>query len=145
MATETFQIESTLDQSEAFARLVDLSQVGEWDHGVTNARLVGGEPATTGARYEVTVNGFDGSPTVAVYELTAVDTPRSFTMVGSHDDFRADDTITIHPTDGGCVVDYSAGLVLLGDNPPLSEEQLGRQFAKIVAVPRAGLERFLNP
>lgn len=144
VATETFQIESNLEPSEAFGRLVDLLQVGEWDRGVTSPRLIDGEPATAGARYEVTVTGFDGSPTTVVYELTAVDAPRSFTMVGSHDDFRADDTITIRPTDGGCLVDYRAGLVLLGDAPPLSEEQLGRQFGKIVAVPRAGLEHFLN-
>ncbi len=145
MATETFQIESNLDPIAAFGRLVDLLQVSEWDPGVTNPRLIDGEPATTGARYEVTVTGFDGSPTIAMYELTVVDAPRSFTMVGSHAGFRADDTITIQPTDGGCLVDYRAGLVLLGDHPPLTEEQLVRQFAKIVAVPRAGLESFLNP
>ncbi len=145
MATESFQITSHLAPSAAFALVVDLLRVSEWDRGVTNPRLVAGEPATAGARYEVTVTGFDGSPTTAVYELTAVDAPSSFTMVGSHPSFRAEDTITIRPSGDGCLVDYEAGLVLLGAGPPLSEEQLGRQFAKIVAVPKAGLERFLNP
>ncbi len=53
MATETFQIESTLDQSEAFGRLVDLSQVSEWDHGVmdcTTGRRRAGNHRTRGTR-----------------------------------------------------------------------------------------------
>ena len=85
------------------------------------------------------------APTTASYELTAVDAPFTFTMVGAHESFRADDTVTVHTTSTGCRVRYDAGLVLLGENPPLTEEQLDRQFAKIVAVPRAGLTRFLGP
>ncbi len=40
---------------------------------------------------------------------------------------------------------YDAGLVLLGDEPPMSDAQLAVAFANIVAVPRSGLEAFLNP
>ena len=58
-----------------------------------------------------------------------------FTMVGRHADFRADDTVTIEPTADGCRVRYDAGLVLLGEDPPLSEDQLERLFSSIVAVP----------
>ncbi len=145
MANESFVIESTLPAADAFALVVDLSKVNEWDHGVSNSRHVDGEPGAVGARYEVTVTGFDGQPTTASYELTAVDAPGSFTMVGSHEQFRADDRITFEATDSGCRVTYEAGLVLLGDNPPVTDVQLDEIFASIAAVPRAGLTTFLNP
>ncbi len=145
MANETFIIDSTLSPEAAFGLVIDLLRVGEWDRGIRDSRLVGGEPGSVGARYEVTVRGFDGTPTTAVYELVAVDAPRSFTMVGRHPDFRADDTVTVEPTGRGCSVTYDAALVLLGDHPPLTEEQLAETFAAIVDVPRTGLASFLNP
>lgn len=145
MANESFVIDSTLSAADAFALVVDLSKVNEWDRGVSDARHVDGEPGAVGATYDVTVTGFDGKPTTASYELTAVDAPNSFTMVGSHADFQADDTITFETCEAGCRVSYEAGLVLLGDNPPVTEAQLEGIFASIAAVPRAGLKQFLNP
>jgi len=145
MATESFVIDSTLSVADAFALVVDLSKVNEWDRGVRDARHVEGEPATVGARYDVTVTGFDGKPTTASYVLTAVDAPNSFTMVGSHPQFQADDTITFESTDTGCRVSYDAGLVLLGDDRPVTDAQLEEIFSSIAAVPRAGLQEFLNP
>lgn len=145
MAAETFIIESSLTTDVAFDLMIDLLRVGEWDRGIRDSRLVEGKPGTIGARYEVTVRGFDGELTTAIYELVAVDAPRSFTMVGTHRDFRADDTVTLEPTRGGCSVTYDAALVLLGDEPPLTEEQLAETFATIVDVPRTGLATFLNP
>ncbi len=145
MATETFVVQSALSPEDAFVRVVDLLRVSEWDPGVRSPRLIGGEPGCVGASYEVSVMGFDGGPTTATYELTAVDAPRSFTMVGSHPDFRADDTVTVEPAANGCRVTYDAGLVLLGDRPPLSEAQLDEAFTAIVAVPQKGLTSFLNP
>lgn len=145
MASQSFVIESTLSVADAFALVVDLTKVNEWDRGVRDARHVDGDPATAGAKYEVTVTGFDGKPTTATYELTAVDAPSSFTMVGSHPQFQADDTITFEPSASGCSVGYDAGLVLRGENPPVSEAQLEEIFASIAAVPQAGLQDFLNP
>lgn len=145
MATESFVIESALSAAEAFALVIDLTKVNEWDRGVRNARHVGGEPGVVGATYEVTVTGFDGQPTTASYEITAVDAPTSFTMVGSHPQFRADDTITFEEASDGCRVSYDAGLVLLGDDRPMTDEQLDALFASIAAVPQAGLREFLNP
>lgn len=145
MATESFGIESALSAADAFAMVVDLTRVNEWDHGVRDARHVGGEPGTVGATYDVTVTGFDGQPTTVTYELTAVDAPSSFTMVGRHPLFRADDTITFADRNDGCQVGYDASLVLLGDNPPVSDEDLSKIFSALVEVPRSGLLGFLNP
>ncbi len=144
MATETFEIDSPLSPEAALERMIDLTRSPEWDHGIRDCRMVGGEFGSVGARYELTVTGFDGQPTTAVYEITEVRPGIGFTMVGHHPDFRADDTVTIEPTADGCRVRYDAGLVLLGEDPPLSEDQLGRLFSSIVAVPREGLRSFLG-
>jgi len=125
--------------------MIDLSRVPEWDRGIHASRRTRGEPGSIGARYEVTLAGFDRELTTAVYELTAVDVGRSFTIVGIHPEFRADDTVTIEPTKGGCRVTYAAGLTVLADPPPLDAAQLAETFAKLVAIVRNGLERFLNP
>lgn len=145
MATENFVIESKLSIEAAFDLAIDLSLVPQWDRGIIESHLVHGGQASVGARYEITLTGFDGQPTVAVYEITAVDTNRSFTMVGKHPDFQADDTLTFETTDNGCVVTYDAGLVLLGEEPPVTEAELDTLFASLVAVPREGLASFLNP
>lgn len=145
MAAETFVIDSHLPPEEAFARVIDLRRVGEWDRGIRASRLVDGHPGSLGAQYEVTVTGFDGRPTTMVYELTSVDAPNTFTMVGTHPAFRAEDTVTFEPASVGSRVTYDASLVLLGDEPPMNEAQLDDTFAKVVAVPRAGLASFLNP
>ncbi len=145
MATQDFTIASILNPAEAFALLIDLTNVPAWDSGVTDATLADGAPGMVGARYDVSLIGFDRQPTTAVYELTEVRSPHSFTMVGRHPDFEAADTVTCEPADGGCRVTYNAGLRLLGDTPPLSDEQLDVMFAKLVDTPRSGLARFLNP
>ena len=145
MAAETFVIDSTLLRDAAFAQVVDLQRVGEWDRGIRTSRLVDGDAGSIGARYEVTVTGFDGEPTTVIYELTSVDAPSTFTMVGTHPEFRAEDTVTFEPVSGGTRVTYDASLILLGDDPPMSDAQLTDTFAKIVAVPRSGLTSFLNP
>lgn len=144
MASEFFEIESPLPAAEAFAMVIDLTRVNEWDRGVRDAKHVGGVAGEVGATFEVTVTGFDGQPTTATYELTAVDAPHSFTMVGRHPQFQADDTITFDATDAGCRVGYDASLVLLGDERPVTDEQLDSIFAALVDVPRTGLQAFLG-
>lgn len=142
MAHQSIVISSPLSPETAFARLIDLTQVPAWDRGVTGSRLTDGTPATVGARYAVSLTGFDRQPTTAEYELTAV-TDDTFTMVGTHADFRAEDTVTVRATPNGCEVTYDAGLQLLGDDPPLTNDQLDAVFAKLVAVVETGLSAYL--
>ena len=66
-------------------------------------------------------------------------------MVGTHPDFRAEDTITFEATSSGSRITYEAGLVMLADPAPVNDEQLTRIFAKLVDVVRAGLVPFFNP
>ena len=145
MATATFVVESTLSPEVAFDQMVDLTRVPEWDRGIRQSRLISGEPSSVGTRYEVDITGFDGKPTTAAYELTSVDGNQAFTMVGTHPDFRAEDSVNFESTDGGCRVTYVAGLELVGENPPVSDGQLDAAFPAIVAVAEAGMTSFLNP
>lgn len=145
MAVETFVVESALSPEAAFDKMIDLARVPEWDRGIRESLLIEGAVGAVGARYQLDLTGFDGEPTTAIYEVTAVDDNRAFTMVGANADFRADDGVSIEPTDGGCRVTYVAGLTLLGDNPPVTDAQLTALFPKVVAVAEAGITSFLNP
>jgi len=147
MARHRFTVASSLSVEDAFARLIDLERVPEWDEGVRNARRIGSDDESDsplGDRYEVTLTGFDGTPTSAVYRITDVTAPERFVMVGENDEFRAEDELTLRPTEGGCELDYVGTLDLVGSGPPLTAEQLDSMFPKIAAVAEAGLARFLD-
>jgi len=155
MASHTFTITSPLTVEEAFARLIDLERVPEWDEGVASSvRLDApgdgeGDDAPTprspvGDRFDVTVTGFDGSPTSVVYEITGADAPHHFVMVGENDEFRAADTLDLAATANGCELVYHGTLELLGENPPLTSTQLDSMFPKLAAVAQVGLRHFLD-
>lgn len=147
MAEHSFTIASPLTVQDAFTRLVDLERVPEWDEGVRRSVRIGSNTGASGdpvgSRFDVTVTGFDGSPTSVAYEITAADAPHRFVMVGESDVFRAEDTLVLTATDTGCELDYDATLELLLDEPPLTPTQLDSMFPKLAAVAEAGLTRFL--
>lgn len=145
MAQKVFTISSRLPIGDAFARCVDLTRVNEWDRGVTNPSLVGGTPGEVGARYEITVTGFDGLPTQVVYELLEVDAPARFVMEGATSVFRAHDVLTFELTDDGCELTYDGSLELLEDEPPLTQPELDSLFDHVAGVAESGLRTFLNP
>lgn len=145
MAHHSFTITSPLTVQDAFAKLVDLERVTEWDDGVrSSVRIGSASPSVLGSRFDVTVTGFDGAPTSVVYEITEADEPTRFVMVGENEQFRAADTLVLTPTDAGCELDYEGSLELLGDSPPLTPTQLDSMFPKLAAVAEAGLRRFLD-
>jgi hypothetical protein len=145
MARHSFTIASPLTVQDAFARLIDLERVPEWDEGVRGSVRIGPTPdSVLGSRFEVTVTGFDGTPTTVVYELTEVDEPTRFVMIGENEQFRAADTLVLTSNETGCELSYDGTLELLGDDPPLTPTQLDSMFPKLAAVAEAGLRRFLD-
>ncbi len=147
MAQQVFTVSSSLSPAEAFARCIDLTRVNEWDRGVSDSKLVAGSGSSVDSAYEVTVTGFDGRPATVVYTLLEVDAPNRFVMEGVNDEFRAHDVLTFTPsadTDGGCELLYDARLDLVGAKPPMTADQLEALFARVAAVPEAGLRAFLN-
>lgn len=145
MAAHGFTVASQLSVADAFARLIDLARVPEWDSGVASSRRVDGGAEPLGARYEVTVTGFDGRPTTLSYEITEVEAPDRFVMVGENGAMRAVDTLALRARGTGSELLYAGTLELLGPEPPLTEEQLDSVFPKVAAVAEAGLAEFLNP
>lgn len=144
MASHSFTVESNLSIEDAYERAIDLTRVPEWDDGVKSSeRLPGDDDGSP--RYDVTVTGFDGSPTSVVYTVTEADAPNRFVMVGVNDVFRAVDTLVFTATGSGSELDYHGTLELLGENPPLTPRQLESMFPKIAAVAESGLRSFLNP
>jgi hypothetical protein len=145
MAQQVFSVHSNLSVTDAFDRCIDLRRVDEWDRGVTAPRRLTGEGQEVGSTYEVTVVGFDGTPTPVVYELLEVDAPHRFVMEGTADAFRAFDVLTFTATDDGCSLHYDAQLELIGDDPPLTPDELDALFARVASIPETGLHAFLNP
>ena len=143
MAEHSFTVESPLTIDEAYSRAVDLERVPEWDDGVRSSlRLPDGDDGLP--RFDVTVTGFDGSPTSVVYTITEQAAPNRFVMIGENDVFRAVDTLVFSASESGTTLDYHGTLELLGDDPPLSPSQLDSMFPKIAAVAEAGLNRYLD-
>ena len=144
MASHSFIVESKLSVEAAYARAVNLERVPEWDAGVQSSVSL---PAGANGlrRFEVTLTGFDGAPTSAIYSITDSDAPNRFVIVGENDVFRAVDTLVFVATEDGSTLEYHGKLDLVGDEPPLSASQLDSMFPKIAAVAESGLTTFLNP
>jgi hypothetical protein len=144
MASHSFTVVSNLTVDAAYAQAVDLERVPEWDDSVrSSVRLPDGDDGSP--RFDVTVTGFDGSPSSVTYTITEADAPNRFVMVGENDVFRAVDTLVFTTSSTGSKLDYHGTLELLGDEPPLSPSQLDSMFPKIAVVAESGLTRFLNP
>lgn len=144
MAGHSFVVTSNLSSSEAFARLVDLERVPEWDDGIISSTRTDRLDSILGRTFDVEVSGFDGAPTTMVYEIIEADEPTRFVMRGTHPAMEAVDTMVLTETDAGCILDYHGTLELLGDDPPLTQTQLDRAFPKLAAVAERGLTTFLN-
>lgn len=143
MAVARFTVASPLGVEEAFDRVVDLTRAPEWDRGISNPRQLTGTAPGLGARYEVTVAGFDGKPTTMVYEILEFERPDRMVMRGANDDVVALDALVFTSTDSGCELDYDARLDLVSPSERLTDAVLQDIFDKVASVPREGLERFL--
>lgn len=143
MAVARFTVTSPLDVTEAFDRVVDLTNTPEWDRGISNPRQLTGSEPGLGARYEVTVTGFDGQPTTMVYEILEFERPNRMVMRGENSDVVALDVLVFASNADGCELDYDARLDLVSPSEGLTDEVLQKIFDKVASVPREGLASFL--
>ena len=74
MARYTGTVEAPHSAEEVWHYLADLRSVKEWDPSVDVVELVGGEPRTKGARYDLEVR-FRGRGITLPYRIVAVDPP----------------------------------------------------------------------
>ena len=74
MARYTGTVEAPHSAEEVWHYLADLRSVEEWDPSVDEVELVGGEPRTEGARYDLEVR-FRGRSINLPYRVVEVDPP----------------------------------------------------------------------
>ena len=114
MARYEATVTSPEAREDVFDFLADFRTAVEWDPGVKAARLVGGEPGTPGAEYELTAR-FLGRDVPLTYRAEAVDRPRRLLLVAETPTIVSRDEITLDEiADDGTSLTYVADLRLRG-------------------------------
>lgn len=148
MARYKAVVESSLPADEAYAYLADFASIREWDPGVSDARLIAGEPAEVGARYLVDTVLFGivrPLEYAVVVTVSAPDGTRRIDLRAENDDFVSYDVITVAPRgDDRCTVTYDADLALKGFRRPF-DPGLRLAFQVIGRRAEGGLRKALNP
>lgn len=142
MARERFTITSDAPAPEAFAYIADFATTAQWDPGITDARLLEGDPGRTGARYLVTAS-FLGRSIPLEYEVLESIPPEDgfagrVVLEAITGDVRSYDVITVEPRGTGCAVTYDADLSLRGIRRPF-DPLLRVAFALIGKRARSGM------
>lgn len=118
MAHFRTSLSSTAPAQAVLDHLADFASIAGWDPGVTEARLISGEPGAEGARYAL-VAQFGLRRLRLEYEIVerqdpAGNGPGHVTLVAEAGSFTSRDTITVLPGPLGAQVDYDAELTLHG-------------------------------
>jgi carbon monoxide dehydrogenase subunit G len=94
--------------------LADLRSTREWDPSVDHVELVGGEPRTESARYELEVR-FRGTTLALPYRIVEVDPPHRVVFVAETDSVSVRDEARIEPAGTqASTVTWDANLRLRG-------------------------------
>jgi len=114
MARYTGTIEAPHSAEEVWHYLADFRSVGEWDPSVKDVRLVGGEPRTEGASYELEV-AFHGRSVELPYRIVELDPPHRVVFAAETDSVTVRDEARIEPAgQGASRVTWDADLRLRG-------------------------------
>jgi hypothetical protein len=118
MAHFRMTLSSTADVAETFDRLADFASTAEWDPGIAQASLIGGEPGQVGARYAVLAT-FGPRRIPLEYQVVeredpVDDLPGRVVLIADGGSFTSHDTITVRPGAEGAEVSYDAVLTLVG-------------------------------
>ena len=100
----TVHVERPIER--VFGFLIDFTNAEQWDPGTVSCTLLRGDGGV-GTQYR-NVSKFLGRSTELVYEVTQVDVPRLFVIVGRNDTVTSTDTITVTPHGTGTRVTYRA-------------------------------------
>ncbi len=145
MARYEATVTSPEAREDVFDFLADFRTAVEWDPGVKAARLVGGEPGTPGAEYELTAR-FLGRDVPLTYRAEAVDRPRRLLLVAETPTIVSRDQITLDEiADDGTSLTYVADLRLRGPLQ-LLDPALALVFSRIGDRAREGMAaRLVGP
>ena len=96
MARYTGTVEAPHGAEEVWHYLADLRSAEEWDPSVDEVELIGGEPRTEGARYQVEVR-FRGRSITLPYRIVEVDPPHRVVFAAETDSVVVRDEARIDP------------------------------------------------
>ncbi len=85
---------------QVFAYVTDPTRFGEWQEGVVEGHIEGGDAPHLGALCTMT-RRLGGSNRTSTSELTVVDPPRRWAIHGIDGPIRADIDVTVEPLEGG--------------------------------------------
>lgn len=106
-------IEVAASPEEAFCYVADFTTVTEWDPGMVESRLAGGEAGAVGAAYDV-VALFRGSRVPFRYRIAERDENRRLLFEGEGDKASSTDEILFAPSGTGTRITYRAKLTMKG-------------------------------
>ncbi len=107
-------VEAPHSAEEVWHYLADLRSVGEWDPSVESVTLVGGEPRTDSARYELEVSSRGRSITLP-YRVVVAEPPHRVVFAAESESVSVRDEARIEPTGPGASrVTWDADLRLRG-------------------------------
>jgi carbon monoxide dehydrogenase subunit G len=114
MARYTGTVEAPHSAEEVWDYLADMRSVEEWDPSVEEVELVGGQPRTEGARYDLEVR-FRGRSIKLPYRVVEVDRPHRVVFEAETDALTVRDEARIEPTGpSASSVTWDADLQLRG-------------------------------
>jgi carbon monoxide dehydrogenase subunit G len=113
MAHYSTTVRTPMSPTDAFAYTADIRNFSDWDPGVTKVRQQAGDGPSTGAAYDVTVQGFPKNITMR-YDMTLCEQPNRVELISQTATLRSVDTITVEPEGDGAKVTYEADLTLRG-------------------------------
>jgi carbon monoxide dehydrogenase subunit G len=96
MARYIGTVEAPHGAEQVWHYLADLRSAEEWDPSVDKVELVGGEPRTPGARYDLEVR-FGGRSINLPYRVAEVDAPHRVVFEAETDSVRVRDEARIEP------------------------------------------------
>jgi carbon monoxide dehydrogenase subunit G len=98
---------------QTFEYLSDFVRVADWDPGVVEAEKLSEGPVDVGTVFRV-VASFLGRRIPLRYEVTKLEAPRRIVLRGEGDRIRAEDAISLEPTESGTRIVWHARIELLG-------------------------------
>jgi carbon monoxide dehydrogenase subunit G len=145
MARYTGTVEAPHSAEEVWRYLADLRSVREWDPSVDGVTLVGGEPRTEDARYELEVS-FRGRSITLPYRVVEAEPPHRVVFAAENESVLVRDEARIEPTGpGSSTVTWDAELRLRGIRKIL-ELPLRAAFNRVGENAEKGLrERLRKP
>jgi len=137
MAHFVTTVKTSLSPEEAFDYMTDLTNLSDWDPGVSSSEKVGTGDVEKGSAFDVVASGAK-----LTYVMIEFDRPTRAIAEANTSRLRSYDVISIEPTEDGSIVTWDATLTLKGVFK-LAAPLLALMFDRIGAKAEAGLQAAL--